>query len=496
MSVISIIIMTIITLLRVRVILDNFGSEVNGVLQLSFQLIAYISLIESGLTAAYQINLYRAIKDNDTKSIYSLYLGMKKMLRVVGLKMIIIVLLITIITPLLVRSTEIDYIGIAIIIGLVGIRFISMYVFVFPYSMILSSFEKNYIVEIIQLTFNVITFILELFFILYLKLDYLVILIIPILSAIIQSLVLKKIIKIKLKLQLKDSLIDHEPDLTPSKMTKDILIHQVSSLIFLNTDNIIISSRLGLFSVTQYSSYNQTISYPSQFTDKILFGMKSTIGILINKNIEEAKQYIKNMLVLVSFLTTIFVTIFILKINNFITIWIGEEYLLDEISVFLFALILIDRIITPLINISRDNRGLFKESKGYTLIQAILNVVLSLTLAIFIGINGILLGTVISIIVISIPMNILIIERKVYNEKLGVFRLYLIPIAVSLLVQLLFSFLSISSFDITNLWIKFILETSIFTVTTVIISLFVYYILGYNILKIGIGLFSKKSDAR
>nr|WIF88093.1 hypothetical protein QOL21_06350 [Acholeplasma laidlawii] len=367
-----------------------------------------------------------------------------------------------------------------------------MYVFVFPYSMILSSFEKNYIVEIIQLTFNVITFILELFFILYLKLDYLVILIIPILSAIIQSLVLKKIIKIKLKLQLKDSLIDHEPDLTPSKMTKDILIHQVSSLIFLNTDNIIISSRLGLFSVTQYSSYNQTISYPSQFTDKILFGMKSTIGILINKNIEEAKQYIKNMLVLVSFLTTIFVTIFILKINNFITIWIGEEYLLDEISVFLFALILIDRIITPLINISRDNRGLFKESKGYTLIQAILNVVLSLTLAIFIGINGILLGTVISIIVISIPMNILIIERKVYNEKLGVFRLYLIPIAVSLLVQLLFSFLSISSFDITNLWIKFILETSIFTVTTVIISLFVYYILGYNILKIGIGLFSKK----
>ena len=66
---------------------------------------------------------------------------------------------------------------------------------------------------------------------------------------------------------------------------------------------------------------------------------------------------------------------------------------------------MIGRIIINPIYVARDSKGLYQESKWFTLFQAFLNFVLSIILVKKYNIFGVLIATLISQLIVLIPCN-------------------------------------------------------------------------------------------
>lgn len=89
----------ILLMMRTKVLIVSYGSEVNAVFQSSNQIFLYFILFESGMSAAYQFKLYGSVACKDAKRIASLFMGLKESMKVVALKMSVALLGVSVIYP-------------------------------------------------------------------------------------------------------------------------------------------------------------------------------------------------------------------------------------------------------------------------------------------------------------------------------------------------------------------------------------------------------------
>ena len=80
-------------------------------------------------------------------------------------------------------------------------------------------------------------------------------------------------------------------------------------------------------------------------------------------------------------------------INDFINIWVGEKYLFNNFIVFSILLYVYVGGVNFACYSFRTTSGLFEKAKIVPLIEVILNLVISIVLANFIGTAGVFLGT-------------------------------------------------------------------------------------------------------
>ena len=109
------------------------------------------------------------------------------------------------------------------------------------------------------------------------------------------------------------------------------------------------------------------------------------------------------------------IPVFVLLGNDFISLWIGAEYTTTPINIFLISIVAFHKMFIPAIYSMRDAAGLFAETKKASIIQAFVNLIISLLLVRSLGITGILLGTVISHVGIIEVVNIKVISHHVFN---------------------------------------------------------------------------------
>ena len=77
--------------------------------------------------------------------------------------------------------------------------------------------------------------------------------------------------------------------------------------------------------------------------------------------------------------------------------------------------------VNEIVILFRDAKGLYKESKWYTLATAVCNLVLSIILMQFLGIAGLLIATIFSTYCIMDLGNNILLFKKAFNKKLTIY---------------------------------------------------------------------------
>ena len=449
----------ILNIIRTGYIIKIYGSSINGVISLSQQIFNYLVLLESGLGAAYLYKMYEPMAKKNYKKVKALFLGLTKSLKKIAVSMFIIMALISIIYPLIINKESLTYLQITIILLLLGIRFIIPYYLTINQKNLLYIYEEKYIVDFIDGIANSIIILIE---IILMKV-YSVNIIFVLLLGIIGVLIINYIYTIVLKKRCNEVLIeDSNPSFEGQTMTKDIVIHQISSVVFSSTDNIILSIFDTLNSVTIYSAYNTILTYPTTLINKIIDNLRATFG---KKMINDEKNTIKlfyETLSFTLFLATFLAPLFYILINDFISLWIGSSFTLNKYCIIIWTLLFIHRIIMPVIYVLRDSKGLYKESKYYTLTQAIANIIISLILIKSLGILGLLIGTIISTYMILIPCNYILVSKKILHEKTKLFKYLgttLIYVMFIIVIIAKINILLFSSYSLN--WFNFIFKALI-----------------------------------
>lgn len=449
----------ILGIYEVRVFIDEYGSEINAVISTGNQLLMYLKLLEGGIWAAYLYEFYKVKVQHDTKQFSALYNGFRRRMTSVVTKMLLADTIISIVYPFLIRDNSVNTgITMAIFI-LLSFKFIlPYYISAIPKNMIILK-ERKDIVEIINGFQMILILLIEIIIMKFFNVSIIFLLAIIVIINLFVNLLFKYIF---IRMYRNEINLDELPIEISKKKSKDVLIHNISGIVFNNTDTILLSMTMTSLTPTFiYSSYNKIISQVDNLFSRIVDGLRATMGLKINTSSNSDNKDVFSQLTSgVIYTSTCITAGFIILINKFIEIWIGEIYVLPMYDVILMGIILYTNLIFRWINIIRDGYGLFTESKNFTIVMVVLNVAISLVLIKPLGITGVLIGTAVTNVFIKIPMNYKLVLTKIYPGVSG--KWIEILASFALIIFCLVSYYNIKSFYIkvptTYNFLSFIIE--------------------------------------
>ena len=194
---------------------------------------------------------------------------------------------------------------------------------------------------------------------------------------------------------------------------KALLMYKVGTLALNSTDNIIISSFVGIVAVGLYSNYLLLSSMINGFLSTIFGNLTASIGNLNVNESDERKLFVFRVINLTTFwfYSVCSICLFVCM-TPFIRAWIGEVYVLP-LSVTLiisFNVYVAGMLVAPF-NF-RQTMGMFVEGKWRPIISAIINIVTSVLFAQWWGLAGVLWGTAVARLTTNVWFDPYLVLKK------------------------------------------------------------------------------------
>lgn len=417
----------ILLMVRTKYIIQGFGSEINAINQSAQQIFNYFILFESGMAEACLYKMYEPKAFKDERRIASLYAGLSISMKKIFIKMFLAVLPLAFIYAGVMNREEADYYTAVFIILLLGFRFIIPYLVSINKKTLLNLYGYKYLIDIVDSIANIFIVLAELFLI-SIKCPILQVLcagcVINIFLGCIYEWIVRKYCR--------QIIHSATPVFEAEGITKAILFHQITGLLNLNIDTFLLSiTNIGL--VTVYHAYDTICTYPVQLVNKISENFRAGFGIRLADRKEDIYRDFQRLLTFHMFVAIVAIAVFMTNMNPFIDLWIGKEYVLGQAGLYLFAFNMIQRMTVNAIYIVRNGMGMFEESKGFSIREAVLNLILSILLVNRFGIEGVMFATVISVYLGLIPGNSNLVFHEVFHRKNTLLIDYLVMILATFL---------------------------------------------------------------
>lgn len=181
------------------------------------------------------------------------------------------------------------------------------------------------------------------------------------------------------------------------KDTTGLMCHKVGFIVLTSTDNIILTKMVSLAAVGIYTNYATITSAVQMLLTKMLNSFTPTIGNFMVNYEKDAVEDLYKKLLFVNFWFTSFCTVCLyVLLNPFIEIWLDETFLLSGFTVAVLCSQFYIKSSQTINEAFINAAGLFTRDRIRPLIEAALNLVISIVLAKEIGIAGVFIGTCIS----------------------------------------------------------------------------------------------------
>lgn len=195
-----------------------------------------------------------------------------------------------------------------------------------------------------------------------------------------------------------------------------LLMNKLGSVMVNNTDNLLLSSMVGVAAAGCYSNYYLVIGSVGQVLNQIFQGLTASVG---NLGVTGSREHIK----------TVFETLFFIDqwiygfaavslyelLNPFVEISFGSQYLFDHRIVFVLCLNFWITGMQQAVYLYRDALGLFWYDRYRSIAEAVLNLVMSILLAWKFGTIGVFLGTLAGMVGISLWVEPVILYRRWFH---------------------------------------------------------------------------------
>lgn len=430
-------------------LISQYGSEVNGLLNLVKLLMSYFGIVCLGLGVSAQVALYKPLADKDWKAINAVLAAAKHFYNVSGAIFAAFIFASSAIVPFII-DTNIPVLDIVLVILITGIGSISEYVIISKYKVFLSANQKQYINSRITAEGILLNTIVS---VLLIKCNCSII-IIQLGSSIIYVLRLLYTIRYVKNNYPLISFSSEKPVLDKMQNRWSAFSYQLSSLIIDLSPMIIVSVVGSLSDASVFSVYFMIFSSLAMIAGVFSSGLQAPFGDIIARNETTA---LKNAFTSFEFLYTLILSICfccgMLLITSFVGSYIhntdGVEYVLPSFAVLMSLTFYFRTFRRPFTTIV-EAKGLFKQNNRYNLFEALLFVLLSILFVRLWGIIGIALAGITS----GLPRTIHYLYYCYLNFDgiVSVFKISLKLVLTVCLSLLLYVFLQPEPHDNVLIW--------------------------------------------
>ena len=458
---ISTILSSILGFLSRTVFIRIIGITYLGANSLFTNVISMLSLTELGIGSAIAFSLYKPLATEDIDKVKSLMNFYKKAYRVIALIISIVgIAIIPVLDKLIKDPGEMEHITFIYLVFLYN----TVISYLFSYkTTLLAADQKSYLMTNINMVISIITVTIQIT-VLFLVKNYFVYLISGAVLGTVQWYFINQYIY-KRYPYLKDSNIKSLALEEKDVIKKNVIamaFHKVGELCINQTDNIIISSCISITTVGLYNNYYMLINIINKFALSFFNAATASLGNLIATESAE-KQY--SVFQKYNFLGFwIFgwtgICLYIL-LNPFVELWLGKEYLIDNLTL---TLVIINYYLVGMrvtIGNVKMAAGLYAQDQWAPLVQSFVNLVVSIWGAIYLGLPGVFLGTVVSSLSVPCWYRPIIVYRHVFRRPVKEYFIKYIFYASIVIVNLLIVVginLCIEGFVINNKLILFIMK--------------------------------------
>ena len=421
--------------------------------------LGFLNLAELGIGTAIGFALYKPLFDKDKNKINEIISLVGFLYKKIGLFVLIIGILLSFFFPLIFKDVNISLF--IVYIAFFAFLFNSLLGYFFNYQiLLLEADQKSYLVVSYFQSANVIRLVLQTITAFYFKS-----LILWILFEFLFSVAYAVIINIKIKKEypwLKTEkgnrdLLKKYREIT--KKIKQTFVHKISAFVLTSTDQILIFIFVNIQNVAFYSNYQLIFTQVSSFLSSLFKNNGAGIGHLVAENDELNIQKVFWELMALRFFIggVISISIYFLM-EPFISLWIGEKYILSHAVLSLMSInFLFSQIRVPVENF-KNAYGLFEDTWA-PIVEMTLNLGISLYLGNLWGIKGILIGTFASVVLIVLIWKPYYLYKKGFKQQVYPYFIKFTGLFLCLITCFIIIFFlnKIIHFEIKNYldWVKY-----------------------------------------
>lgn len=427
------------------------GSQYLGLGSLYASIITVLSLSELGFSSAMVYNMYKPAAEGNIGKMNALLRFYKRMYNVIGVFIICVGLLLVPILPKLIRGTyPMDINLVKLYLIYLGNTALSYFLFAYLNSIIVVH-QRDDINSVINSFVKIGLTGSQIIILVVTKNYYFFSLLMPCFTLISNFFVGWRVHRLFPQYNPEGSLNKEDKE-GIKKHVVGTFIQQACVVSRNSLDSICVSAFLGLTLTAIYNNYFVIISGVSAFSGIIMSSFMGGIGNHVaTKTIEENYTEMKKLDFLYLWVGGWCSICMICMYTPFMKIWMGGDMLLPMVSVILLCVYFYLLRLGDIRSMYSSAKGLWWEQRYRALGETILNLVLNVSLGKIMGINGIILATIISLFLCNYIWSTRITFSLYFNKnKLNDYYKYqckqsLITIFVALITFFICNFIQINN---------------------------------------------------
>lgn len=390
---------TILSFVVRTVFIQKLGVEYLGIGGLFMNVLQLLALTQLGMDTAINYKLYKPLAERDETRVRVLMKFYKQAYRVIGLVIFILGIIVIPGLPYLIKDYDrLDTlnINIALIFLLYLLQSVSTYLFFAYRTVIIRTAQKSYVLNIVDYFINIAQSVAQVLVILLLH-DFMIyvgtVVVFSIVKNFVNAVIAERMFAYAFQPE-KESMSRAEV----KSIFKDcmaLFVYKINGVVLKATDNIVLSSLIGLSIVGIYSNYVLFYNVIRRFILQIYGAVKASMGNLFASGSIERSYF---MFELMNYVTVICYGTALVGVticsNELITVWLGPEYAIRQPFPFLIGLELILSGLKVNLGQIRNLTGAFRQMWYRPLMGIVINIVVSIIGAIYWGICGVILGTI------------------------------------------------------------------------------------------------------
>lgn len=375
------------------VFIYTLGSEYLGFNGLFTNVLGILSFTELGIGSVLNYSLYKPLAVNDTEKTKSLMALYKKAYRVIMLVVLAIGIMIIPLIPYMIKGAE-DVEHVYLYYGFFLFNTVTSYMVSYK-SGLMNAAQKGYLITGINAAINIITVLIQCIALLVFR-NYLVYLFIQSAFQLLQNVFISIYTDKQFPL-LKEKNVEKLPKEDKRVLVDNVeamVCHKIGDVCVHQTDNIIVSSFVSLAAAGKISNYTLITSSLNTIVATVINNCVASMGNFISvESIERRKGIFKVYNFLAFWIYGVVTIELFVLFQPFVEVWAKKENLIDDFTI---GLIVSEFYFTGLRATVANFKaacGIFKADKYIGVVQAVVNLVLSVWLAKLIGLPGVYIGT-------------------------------------------------------------------------------------------------------
>ena len=423
------------------VLIKKLGMDYLGLDNLFVSILQVLNLSELGLSSAIVYCMYAPIAENNVKVVNAYYGFIRKAYQVIGVLVLFLGVLIIPILPHLIRGNVPGDINLYTLFFVYLFNAVISY-FLFAYkNVMLSASQRVDIYNNIMSISRLVMYSLQIIVLFSFSNYYVYIIMVP-LSTIINNIITSKYVDNHFK--------EYRPCGKLRSEEIESLKHQIIGLfigklcvITRNSfDSIIVSAYFGLVVTAIYNNYyyimNAVVAIMAIISASIIPGIGNSIATeTVEKNYHDFMKFNFIFCWVTGCCTVLLVCLY----QPFMKMWVGRSNMFSLSSAILFAIYFFVLMIGNIRAAYTEAAGLWWENKGRAIFESVANLILNVVLGKVWGVNGVIVATILTTVIINFIMSSKIIYKYYFknikiNEYFIISLFWVIAAGISMIICL------------------------------------------------------------